>query len=62
MEAWIFFWLLSWAFVITLTGWSFRRLLSDQGKKHFDPDGIGPASPPVPGRAEAKAKGKKKQK
>jgi hypothetical protein len=60
MENWVLFWLGSWAFVIGLTSWSFYRLLSDQGKKHFDPDGIGPASPPVPGRAEVKTKGKKK--
>ncbi len=35
----------SWTFVLGLTFWSFARLLRDQ--KHFDPDGIGPASPPV---------------
>ena len=36
----------SWAFVLGLTFWSFARLMS--GKKHFDPDGIGPAVPPEP--------------
>ena len=60
MADWVIFLVLSWTFVLGLAGWSFWRLLSDQGKKHFDPDGIGPASPPVPGRAEVKTKGKKK--
>jgi hypothetical protein len=46
----LIFMLLSWIFVLGLTAWSFARILS--GKKHFDPDGIGPASPPAPGRAE----------
>ena len=36
----------SWIFVLGLMSWSFSRLLS--GKKHFDPDGIGPAVPPEP--------------
>jgi hypothetical protein len=44
------FLILSWTFVLGLTFWSFSRILS--GKRHFDPDGIGPASPPVPGAAE----------
>lgn len=56
MQTWVIFWLGSWAFVLGLTAWSFKRLLSDQGEKHFDPDGIGPAKPPVPGRAERKEK------
>jgi len=46
----LLFLILSWTFVLGLTAWSFARILS--GKKHFDPDGIGPASPPVPGRAD----------
>ncbi|HLL85168.1 MAG TPA: hypothetical protein VK420_21035 [Longimicrobium sp.] len=46
----LLFLIISWAFVLGLTVWSFARILS--GKKHFDPDGIGPASPPVPGRAD----------
>lgn len=46
----IVFWALSWAFVLGLTAWSFGRIL--RGKRHFDPDGIGPAVPPEPGRAE----------
>ena len=41
----IIFMAASWIFVLGLTFWSFARLLRDQ--KHFDPDGIGPASPPV---------------
>lgn len=44
----LIFLLLSWGFVLGLMFWSFRRILS--GKKHFDPDGIGPASPEEPGR------------
>jgi hypothetical protein len=36
----------SWAFVLGLTFWSFRRLL--RGRRHFDPDGIGPLGPPEP--------------
>jgi hypothetical protein len=46
----LLFLIISWTFVLGLTLWSFARILS--GKKHFDPDGIGPASPPVPGRAD----------
>lgn len=46
----LIFMLASWTFVIGLTVWSFVRILRSQ--KHFDPDGIGPAQPPVPGRAE----------
>jgi hypothetical protein len=46
----IIFMALSWAFVLGLTFWAFARLL--RGKRHFDPDGIGPASPPEPGRAD----------
>ena len=42
----VIFWLLSWSFVLGLMGWSYRRILSD--KKHHDPDGIGPAVPPLP--------------
>jgi hypothetical protein len=46
----LIFLIASWTFVLGLTFWSFARILGAQ--KHFDPDGIGPASPPVPGRAE----------
>lgn len=41
----IVFMALSWGGVLGLTFWSFSRLMRDT--KHFDPDGIGPASPPV---------------
>jgi hypothetical protein len=41
----VIFWLMSWTFVLGLTSWSFKRILAD--KKHHDPDGIGPAVPPV---------------
>jgi len=46
----IVFMALSWTFVLGLMSWSFSRLLRD--KKHFDPDGIGPAGPPRPGETE----------
>lgn len=46
--------LVSWAFVLGLMGWSFGRILRSQ--QHFDPDGIGPEQPPVPGRVEQKGK------
>ncbi len=42
----LLFMLLSWSFVLGLTGWAFGRIL--RHRKHFDPDGIGPASPPEP--------------
>lgn len=48
----LIFMLMSWTFVLGLTFWSFWRILRSQD--HFDPDGIGPASPPVPGAAEGK--------
>ena len=37
----LIFMLVSWAFVLGLMSWSFGKIL--KGKKHFDPDGIGPA-------------------
>lgn len=46
----LIFMLGSWAFVLGLTFWSFYRLLTL--KKHHDPDGIGPAAPPVKARTE----------
>ena len=46
----VIFMALSWIFVLGLMSWSFRRILTHQ--KHFDPDGIGPAQPPVPGLTE----------
>ncbi len=54
MKPWVIFLTISWTFVLGLVFWTFRRLLSDQGKQHFDPDGVGPASPPAKGRAEGK--------
>ena len=41
---------LSWGFVLGLMAWSFRRIL--RKPTHFDPDGLGPAAPPVPGAAD----------
>jgi hypothetical protein len=46
----IIFMALSWAFVLGLMGWSWSKMLSK--KEHFDPDGIGPAEPPVAGAAD----------
>lgn len=46
---------LAWLFVVGLTSWAFGKILRTQ--KHFDPDGIGPASPPVPGEAEGAGEG-----
>ena len=46
----IIFMAASWTFVLGLTAWSFSRILKKQ--KHFDPDGIGPAVPPVAGDAD----------
>ena len=44
--AWIFM-ALSWLFVLGLAAWSFGKVL--RKRRHHDPDGIGPAAPPVPG-------------
>lgn len=52
MKPWVIFLAVSWTFVLGLVTWSFKRLLSDQGKKHFDPDGVGPAKPAAKGRVE----------
>ena len=46
----LIFMILAWTFVLGLMSWSFSRIL--RGKEHFDPDGIGPDSPPVAGRAD----------
>lgn len=48
----IIFMALSWAFVLGLVTWSYARILSNMGRKHHDPDGIGPAVPPVPGKVD----------
>ncbi|MCU0291522.1 MAG: hypothetical protein MUF10_05960 [Thermoanaerobaculaceae bacterium] len=45
----IVFWLVSWTFVIGLTVFCFWRIL--RLRTHHDPDGIGPAHPPVGGAA-----------
>lgn len=47
----LIFMLLSWFFVLGLTGWAFGRIL--RHPRHLDPDGTGPASPPEPGRFDA---------
>jgi len=44
----VVFWLLSWGCVLSLMIWAYSRILG--AKKHFDPDGIGPASPPETGK------------
>ena len=44
----LIFMLVAWTFVLGLMFWSFHKIL--RGQKHFDPDGIGPASPPEPGK------------
>ena len=49
----IIFMILAWTFVLGLMFWSFWRILG--AKEHFDPDGIGPESPPVAGRADPKS-------
>ena len=46
----LIFMALSWAFVLGLVTWSYVRIL--RNPSHFDPDGIGPASPPKPGDAD----------
>ena len=40
----IIFMAISWGFVFGLTAWAYGRIL--RHRKHFDPDGIGPAGPP----------------
>jgi hypothetical protein len=39
-----------WTSLFSLIGWAYSRVL--RGRRHFDPDGIGPASPAEPGGAE----------
>jgi hypothetical protein len=46
----LLFMLVSMTAVTALTVWCFTRIL--RGKAHFDPDGTGPARPPVPGELE----------
>jgi len=47
----IVFMAMSWGVALGLMAWSYSRIL--RGKKHHDPDGIGPAQPPVPGTTES---------
>lgn len=51
----------SWVFMLSavtavtaLTAWCYMRILGS--KDHFDPDGTGPASPPVSGEVEQRDK------
>lgn len=46
----ITFMLASMGAVTLLAGWCFARIL--RGKRHFDPDGTGPAHSPVPGKVD----------
>lgn len=46
------FMLVSMGAVTALTLWCFSRIL--KGKRHFDPDGTGPAHSPVPGSVESR--------
>lgn len=48
--SWIFM-LVSMGSATALTVWCFWRIL--RAKEHFDPDGTGPAHPPVQGRVDA---------
>lgn len=48
------FMLISMAAVTSLTLWCFIRILS--GRRHFDPDGTGPAHSPVAGEVETRGK------
>jgi heme/copper-type cytochrome/quinol oxidase subunit 2 len=47
--SWIFM-LAAMGAVIALTAWCFWRI--SRTRQHFDPDGTGPARPPVPGKVE----------
>jgi hypothetical protein len=44
------FMLVAMGIVLLLTGWCYWRIL--RTRTHFDPDGTGPAQPPVPGRVD----------
>ncbi len=46
----IAFMALSWGVALGMVVWSYHRILTQ--KKHHDPDGIGPAEPPVPALTE----------
>ena len=45
----IVFMVVIWTGLLSLLVWSDTRIL--RGRRHFDPDGVGPAAPPVPGVA-----------
>jgi heme/copper-type cytochrome/quinol oxidase subunit 2 len=47
--SWVFM-LMAMGAVIALTSWCFWRI--SRTREHFDPDGTGPAKPPVEGRVE----------
>lgn len=53
----ILFMVVSWTFVLGLTFWAFGKILRTQ--KHFDPDGTGPAEPPVPPRVREDPPGRR---
>ena len=55
----LIFMILSWTFVLGLVSWAFHRILTH--KKHFDPDGIGPAKPPEPALFDESAAGPKRR-
>jgi len=44
------FMLVSMGAVTALAAWCFNRIL--RGRRHFDPDGTGPARSPVPGKID----------
>jgi hypothetical protein len=46
------FMVISMGAVTLLTAWCFFRILG--GRRHFDPDGTGPAHAPVPGELDRK--------
>jgi hypothetical protein len=46
----LIFMLVSMGGVTLLAGWCFWRIV--RGRRHFDPDGTGPAHSPVPGRLD----------
>jgi hypothetical protein len=48
------FMLISMGSVALLTAWCFLRIMKT--RRHFDPDGTGPAKPPVPGEAEGRGR------
>lgn len=45
----IIFMAVIWTALLSLITWAYSKIL--RGRRHFDPDGIGPAAPPVQGMA-----------